>query len=79
MRNNAFDGYSVGSTAVRNLSIPVKSLMTFPPFVQPNKAVAVLAQVNAKNRYIHGSLLPLLNAGIIHWCRREGGPSIKGG
>jgi hypothetical protein len=50
-----------------------------PAFVQPNKAAAVLAQVNAKNHYMHGSLLPLSNAGIIHWCRREGRAIHKGG
>jgi hypothetical protein len=50
-----------------------------PAFVQPNKAAAVLAQVNAKDHYMHGSLLPLLNTGIIHWCRREGRAIHKGG
>jgi hypothetical protein len=48
-------------------------------FVQPNKAAAILAQINAKDHYMHGSLLPLLNTGIIHWCRREGRAIHKGG
>ncbi|MFD1792408.1 hypothetical protein ACFSE0_12340 [Ochrobactrum teleogrylli] len=48
-------------------------------FVQPNKAAAILAQVNTKDHYLHGSLLPLLNTGIIHWCRQEGRAIHKGG
>ena len=50
-----------------------------PAFVQPNKAAAILAQINAKDHYMHGSLLPLLNTGIIHWCLREGRAIHKGG
>jgi len=50
-----------------------------PTFVQANDAAAVLAQVNTKDQYLHGSLLPLLDTGIIHWCRREGRAIHKGG
>lgn len=51
-----------------------------PVFVQPNRAAAVLAQVDAKDHYAHGPLLPLLNTDILHTgARGRGGPSIKGG
>ncbi|MFN3720904.1 MAG: hypothetical protein ACK4UW_18565, partial [Rhizobium rhizophilum] len=31
------------------------------------------------DHYLHGSLLSLLDTGIIHWCRREGRAIHKGG
>jgi transposase len=49
-----------------------------PAFVQSDDAAAVLAQVDAEDHYIHGSLLPLLNTDILHRRRREGRAIYKG-
>ncbi|CAB4327791.1 hypothetical protein BCH_03228 [Brucella sp. 191011898] len=76
-RNNTWRQF--GSKTDNSITPQPLSNNNHSAFVQPNKAAAILAQINTKDHYLHGSLLPLLNTGIIHWCRREGRAIHKGG